>query len=255
MTLRKQSNKLRVESILPIRMSEPVIRIDARQLHLSASEFLMPLSVSNETSVLLIEPRKTLALNFRDLLAKSFSTIPDAEIVHSLQEGLNTLRSREFSLVLVDFELPDSTGPDAVRALRTTAPHSAVIVFTQSGNVESLLEAIQAGSHELLFNVLPSPQELGLAVRTALIRARSSKMLTEASQSPFPIAISRVSLPKLAHDLNNALTSINGFTDILLTRLPAEEAPHRCAEQIKDACDRAAELARDLSRLSTGAPS
>lgn len=215
----------------------------------------MPLSVSDVTSVLLIEPKRTLALNFRDLLSKSFSTIPDAKIVHSLQEGLNILRTREFSLVLVDFELPDSTGPDAVRVLRASAPHSAVVVFTQSGNVESLLEAVQAGSHEVLPDVLPSPQELALVVRTALIRARSSKILAEASQSPFPIAISGQSLPKLAHDLNNALTSINGFTDILLTQLPAEEAPHRCVEQIKDACDRATELARDLSRLSTGVPS
>lgn len=215
----------------------------------------MPLSVSNITSVLLIEPKKTLALNFRDLLSKSFPTMPEAGIAHSLQEGLNILRSQEFSLVLVDFELSESTGPDAVRVLRTTAPHSAVIVFSQSGSAESLLEAVQAGSHEVLHTVPPSTQELTLAVQTALIRARSSKILTEASQSPFPIAISGVSLPKLAHDLNNALTSINGFTDILLTRLPAEEAPHRCVEQIKDACDRAAELARDLSRLSTGAPS
>ncbi|NJN36047.1 MAG: hypothetical protein HC794_02115 [Nitrospiraceae bacterium] len=51
--------------------------------------------------------------------------------------------------------------------------------------------------------------------------------------------------------MNNALTSINGFTDILLARLPAEEAPHRCAEQIKESCDRAAILVRDLASFST----
>lgn len=216
----------------------------------------MPTSVSNSTSILLIEPNKTLALKFRDLFATSFSTIPGAQMVHSFQEGLNFLRSREISLVLVDLELPDSTGADAVRMLRAAAPRSAVIAFTPSGNVEPLLEAVQSGAHELLPKVLPSPQELTLAVRTALIRVSPSKIPTEALQSPpLPIAISPASLLKFAHDLNNALTSINGFTDILLSRLPAEEASHRCAEQIKDACDRAALLTRDLARLSTGAPS
>jgi len=58
---------------------------------------------------------------------------------------------------------------------------------------------------------------------------------------------------KLTHDLNNALMSINGFTDILLACLPADESPHRCAEQIKDSCDRASLLTKDLARLSTDA--
>jgi len=47
--------------------------------------------------------------------------------------------------------------------------------------------------------------------------------------------------------------SIKGFADILLARLPAEEAPHRCAAQIKDSCDRASLLTKDLARLSTDA--
>ncbi|NJN69626.1 MAG: hypothetical protein HC801_04620 [Nitrospira sp.] len=89
-----------------------------------------------------------------------------------------------------------------------------------------------------------------LEIQSALIRVNRSKIPTEASQPRFSIAVTPTSLPKLAHDLNNALTSINGFTDILLTRLPAEEATHRCAEQIKDACDRAAILVRDLASVS-----
>ena len=47
----------------------------------------MPTSVSNAASVLLIEPNQTLALQFRELLAKSFSPMPDTMIVDSLQQG------------------------------------------------------------------------------------------------------------------------------------------------------------------------
>lgn len=210
----------------------------------------MPTSVSHSTSILVIEPNKTLALKFRDLLAASFPVIPGTTMVYSLQEGLNVLNSRAISVVLVDLELPDSTGAEAVRMLRTITPRNAVIAFTQSSRLEPLLEAVQAGAHELLLNVLPSPHELTLAIQTALIRASPSKSPTEilpssSSTTPLP-----ASLPKLAHDLNNALTTINGFSDILLARLPAEEASHRCAEQIKDACDRATGLARDLAGLS-----
>ncbi len=211
-------------------------------------------SISNSISVLLIEPKKALAQRFQDILAKSFSTAPIPQVVSSLQEGLHHLGNREIAVVLTDLVLPDSTGPDAVRILRTAAPSSAVIACTETGNTALLLEAVQAGAHETLPNVLLSPQEFTLAVQSALIRVSSSKLPVETPPPPFPIAVSPTFLPKLAHDLNNALTSINGFADILLARLPAEEAPHRCAEQIKDACDRAASLAKNLASLSADPP-
>jgi CheY-like chemotaxis protein len=215
----------------------------------------MPTSVSHSTSILLIEPNKTLALKLRDLLAASFPVIPDATMVYSLQEGLKVLNGREISVVLLDLELPDSTGADAVRMLRTATPRNAVIAFTQSGRLEPLLEAVQAGAHELLLNILPSPHELTLAIQTALIRVCPPKTPTEALPSLSSLTSLPAALPKLAHDLNNVLTAINGFSDILLARLQAEEASHRCAEQIKDACDRATGLARDLARLSGPAQS
>jgi DNA-binding NtrC family response regulator len=210
----------------------------------------MSASVSNLISVLLIEPKKALAQKFQDILAKSFSAASTPQVVSSLQEGLNYLVHREVAVVLTDLVLPDSSGPDAVRILRRTAPSSAVVAFTESGDMALLLEAVQAGAHEALRNVLLSPEELSLAIQRALIRVSLSKKPTEAAQSHFPIAGLSPSLPQLVHDLNNALTSIKGFTDILLARLPAGEAPHRCAEQIMDACDLATSLARDLASLS-----
>jgi len=213
----------------------------------------MSASLSHSISVLLIEPKKALAQRFQDILAKSFSAAPTPQVVSSLQEGVRYLGNREVAVVLTDLVLPDSTGPDAVRTLRRAAPSSAVVAFTETGDMVLLLEAVQAGAHEILPNLLLSSQEFTLEIQSALIRVNRSKIPTEASQPRFPIAVLPTSLPKLAHDLNNALTSINGFTDILLTRLPAEEAPHRCAEQIKDACDRAAILVRDLASGSADA--
>ncbi len=210
----------------------------------------MSASVPNSISVLLIEPKKALAQRFQDILATSFSAAPTPQVVSSLQEGLNYLVHREIAVVLTDLALPDSSGPDAVRTLRRAAPSGAVVAFTETGDMALLLQAVQAGAHETLPNVLLSPEEFTLAIQSALIRVSSSNILTEATQSHFPIAVLPPSLPKLVHDLNNALTSINGFTDILLTRLPSDEAPHRCAEQIKDACDRATSLARDLASFS-----
>ncbi|MGE0643479.1 MAG: response regulator [Nitrospira sp.] len=206
--------------------------------------------VPSPTSILLIEPKKSLALQFRDLFAMFVPTIPSPQVAYTLQEGSDFLSSCGVSLILLDLDLPDSTGPDAVRTLRVAAPQSAVIAFTESGSIDLRLEAIQAGAHELLHHIPPSPQELTLASQFALARVNSSTMPSGSTPSSFSFAYSPTSLQKLTHDLNNALTSINGFTDILLARLPEEEPPHRCAEQIKDACDRASLLSKELAGLS-----
>lgn len=215
----------------------------------------MPTTVPQLTSTLLIEPKETLAQHFRDLLATAFPQLPYSQLAQSLHQALSILRNRRIPIVFIDLDLPDSTGPDAIRAIRAASPSSAMIAFTETGRLDALLEAVPAGAHEILHNVLPSQENLVLAIKTALVRVSPLDTQTEVSQSSCPVGLPFPSLPKLTHDLNNALTSINGFTDVLLVRLPTEDAPYRCAEQIKEACDRAALLVRDLSRLSPSAPS
>ena len=54
----------------------------------------------------------------------------------------------------------------------------------------------------------------------------------------------------VAHDFNNLLSVIRGYTEILLTRIPAEDATHRTLETIRHAADRAAGLTHQLLAFS-----
>lgn len=61
-------------------------------------------------------------------------------------------------------------------------------------------------------------------------------------------------MPELTHALNNAMTSTNGFADILLARLPANDPARACAEQIKLSGKRAAALVQELRTPHESAP-
>lgn len=209
----------------------------------------MPTTLSHSTSLLLIEPQETRAQHFRDVLATTLPQLPNVQVAHSLHEGLTIVRSHEISLVLIDMDLPDSPGPGAIRTVRATSPSSALVAFVETGKPEALLEAVHAGAHEILHDVLPSSETLVLAIRTALIRFQSRNTSEAVSSSSFHVQVPIPLLTKITHDLNNALTSINGFTDVLLARLPREEAPHRCAAQIKEASDRATSLVKELADM------
>src|SRR5438045_4555804 len=50
----------------------------------------------------------------------------------------------------------------------------------------------------------------------------------------------------VAHDFNNILTAILGYTDLLLKELPASKGMHLNAQEVKKAATRAASLTRQL---------
>ena len=91
----------------------------------------------------------------------------------------------------------------------------------------------------------PAPVLL-IEAECAIARAKTSQLDADSpppGQSlPAPPAIAQ-----LVHDLNNAMTAINGFADILLARLPADEPTRTCAEQIRKAGTRATALVNRLA--------
>lgn len=201
---------------------------------------------SNSTPALLIEPDPTRSLRFQELLTTECCPALDLGIAASFREGVSYLRAHQATVILMNLTLPDSSGQEAVGLLRQTARSSALIGFSWPPDTTVLLEAIRAGAHEVLFTMPPSAEALNLAIRCALIRA------TRPLPSPTPASIptSSMRLSKVAHDLNNSLTSIKGFADILLARLSAEDPSRHCVEQIHHGCAKAEILIKQLAATS-----
>lgn len=199
---------------------------------------------THPTSILLIEPARGPAMRLQEgLLAQQEGPL-DIGVARTLREGLTHLRTHHVDLVLMNLTLPDDKGLDAVRALRLAAPTCALIALSAVPDETLFLDALCAGAHEVLAVASPSASELRITVERALVRARRGASETQsASRSS---AAGACASPRVIHDLNNVLTSINGFADILLARLPSEDPARSCAEQIRHAGTRAAALVKSL---------
>jgi len=208
---------------------------------------------SQPTPILLIEPERGLALKVQDLLFNLFHESLDLGVARSLLEGMTYLSSRRVPLILISLAVSDYKWLDAVRALRLTAPDSGLIAYGAIIDETVRLDAIRAGAHEVLALTDTSPAVLRLTIECAMIRANLWRIGTRSAPPEQPTAVPPKML-ELTHALNNAMTSINGFADILLARLSANDPARACAEQIKLSGKRATALVQELRTPHESAP-
>lgn len=208
---------------------------------------------SQPTPILLIEPERGLALKVQDLLFNLFHESLDLGVARSLLEGMTYLSSRRVPLILISLAVSDYKWLDAVRALRLTAPDSGLIAYGAIIDETVRLDAIRAGAHEVLAITGTSPAVFRLTIECAMIRADLSRIGSRSASPEQPTAVPPKML-ELTHALNNAMTSINGFADILLARLSANDPARACAEQIKLSGKRATALVQELRTPHESAP-
>jgi len=87
------------------------------------------------------------------------------------RQGLASLESEPFDVVLVDLKLPDIGGMDILRRAPEAFPDVPIIVITGYSSVRSAVEAIKLGAFDYLAKPF-SPDELEAAVEKALREGR-----------------------------------------------------------------------------------
>lgn len=202
-------------------------------------------SIPRSLAVLVIEPARGQAVPLQEWLPGCVAATLDLALAASLREGLHHLCTHRVDVVLMDLVLPDYKGPDAVRAVRSAAPRCAVVAIGPMADEAVLQDALRAGAHE----VLPASLLTAPAVRAAVERALIRVALASAASAATP-ALKEGTGPRIVHDLNNAITSVNGFADLLLARLAPGDPARASAEQVRAAGSRAAALVRSLADLS-----
>jgi DNA-binding NarL/FixJ family response regulator len=130
----------------------------------------------------------------RDGLVAILGTQPDFAVVGEAGNGREAIAQVETvqpDVVLLDLEMPDMDGVEALRHLRAAHPALPVLVFTAFDTDERILTAVQAGAQGYLLKGAPR-QELFNAIRvihdggSLLQPIVASKLLRQVSQEKKP---------------------------------------------------------------------
>jgi signal transduction histidine kinase len=151
--------------------------------------------------------------------------------------------------VLVDLDLPDCDGLEAVGTIQRRAPRLPVVVVSGNHDRDLALRAVHAGAQDYLIKGRVDADQLAKTVRYAIERKRIEHALRQAQQLA---TLGRLT-GGIAHHFNNLLGVVLNYTDFVAEALrgPPSEAAWREAREdvqhIQRATRRAAALIRQLT--------
>ncbi|NBW96717.1 MAG: DNA-binding response regulator [Planctomycetia bacterium] len=100
------------------------------------------------TTLLVVDDHEMVRRGIRDMLAGS-----DVEVVAEAPDGdaaVTAARRHKPDVVLLDVRLGDTSGLDAIKRIRSSAPQSRVVMLSAFDNPTYVARAISAGAHNYI---------------------------------------------------------------------------------------------------------
>jgi len=159
-----------------------------------------------------------------------------------------------FDAIVVDTSHPDGFDLDAVETLRSAAGDRVPIVaLAGDGDDDFVREAMDRGAQECLIIDRTDVDLLIRSVRYACDRLawrrESRRQEAELLQAQKMEAIGRLA-GGVAHDFNNVLAAIFGYSDLLLEQFTKDDPRRADVQEIRRSAERAAALTRQLLAFS-----
>ena len=186
------------------------------------------------------------------------------------EEAIEKIRTNEYAVILTDMRMPRKDGLAVIAAAREHLPDAEIIVLTGHGSLENALQAFKAGNiFEYLLKPLDDIGVLNTVVARAIerrnlrkhnrelfeqlqrayeeLRQKSEMLIQNEKMSAIGVLAAGV-----AHELNNPLTAVVGFAQMIAEKLKASrptnwnDTEYERAQQALENLVQGAHRARDI---------
>ena len=179
------------------------------------------------------------------------------DIVETLWDGLKKLDNKHYDVILLDLTLPDSQGLDTFETIQVKANQIPVIVLSGLDDKTVAIQAVHDGAQDYLVKGHVDEdllmRAIGYAIERKQVEEEKNKIQTQLFQTQKMEAIG-VLAGGVAHDFNNLMTTIQGFTDVILMKTDDSDPSFRALQQIRSSASSAADLTRQMLLFSRSQP-
>ena len=173
------------------------------------------------------------------------------ERVETAEDMTAALERRTWDLVLSDFSMPRFTAPIALSVLQTLGHDLPFIIVSGTVDEETAVTALKAGAHDFLSKgrLARLAPAIEREVQDAEARRRHRLLEAQLRQAHKMEAVGQLAAG-IAHDFNNMLTTILGYTDLMVREVGLTEQMGQDLREVHRAALRAAALTRQLLAFS-----
>lgn len=136
---------------------------------------------SGKIRILLVEDNPGDARLIREMLNEVRSAGVELACAASLQEALQAVAGEPFAIILLDLNLPDSSGIGTFARMRDMAPDTPVVVLSGYDDENAAVHAVQEGAQDYLVKGHVDGSLLVRSIRYAIERNRMSMAIRSMS--------------------------------------------------------------------------
>ncbi len=161
----------------------------------------------------------------------------------------------DINVIFSDFALPQFSTMRALEVLHESKLDIPFIIVSGTIGEERAVESLKAGATDY---VLKDRRERLVPVVKRALRETQERVERKRAEAQFVEAQKMEVIGQLAggvaHDFNNILAVIIGYSDLMITELDPDSLPFKCTGEIRQAADRAVALTRQLLVFSRKQP-
>jgi two-component system NtrC family response regulator len=136
-----------------------------------------------QLGILVVDNEKNLLVAFRDVLEEEGYRVETAE---DGEEALKKFQHLTFQIVITDLKMPQMSGMDLLREIKSNSVGTCVMVMTAFGTVETAVEAMRLGAYDYIlkpFSPEAAVQAVHRAVEYLSLRLRVSDLENELGRA------------------------------------------------------------------------
>lgn len=168
-------------------------------------------------------------------------------------EAVAQVKKDSFDVILMDYNLTDGTGIDAIKQIRALNADSQILMITGNASLDAAVRAIQESVDDFLQKPV-NPDQLKRAIAKSLekmkLRRENRRLIEDLKKSHDQLA--RLSAMKskfmsmASHDLSNSLMTLQVSFEMLAGTIKPDEDQRKRMQYISNGIGQIARLIEDL---------
>ena len=201
-------------------------------------------------SILLVEDNAGDRRLISEMLAEASNVTFDVKYADRLQAAMEYLGQNRVEVILLDLGLPDSQGLETLRKVYAQVSELPIVVLTGLNDEMIGVQAVNEGAQDYLIKGQVDTHLLRRTIRYAIERKQAEereRQLQLQLNLSNRLASLGLMVEGIAHEINNPLTSVIGFAQMLTF----EDIPENTREDVKTIGDNAQRVADIMKNLLT----